>query len=63
MTQRQITECDRCHNEIKGVARKLVRGDKHGRDNAMGEQTFDLCGSCDSKLTKLLEGADIEVPP
>lgn len=55
MATRTITECDRCHREIKSVAAKVSVGDR-----SIGK---DLCEPCLRKLEAFLGGRELDEPP
>lgn len=54
MTVRTITECDRCKREIAKPSTLSI---------SVGGASLDLCKSCGDTVQRVLNGAEVEVPP
>lgn len=52
MSTRTITECDRCHREIKEIGRQI---ETRSGNNVV----LDLCITCEDKLERFLHGDDL----
>jgi hypothetical protein len=59
MARLNIIECDRCHSRIRnqtGVTKVEISGLTTPRE-------IEVCDSCATKLTRLLDGEELEIPP